>query len=269
MSARQIIVLAVAFVAAIGALLLIRGMGQSEEPAKVENVAGIRVLVALNDVPAGAALTSADIGWRAFPEEGVTEHFVSAEQYPDGQTEFVGAVTRRTFVNGEPIILGSVMQPNGRGQMAAQLLPGYRAISVEIDPESAAGGYIQPNDRVDVLLTTRSDTNSEGGRRVRTDVVLQDVRVMALGELTQPAVSAGDPPAPHFNKTAVLELTADDARALEMAEAMGSLSLALRGVEAETAGMHAPSARRGSAIDYDSNNVRIHAFGRMRSGGGG
>lgn len=269
MSARQIIVLAVAFVAAIGALLLIRGMSQEKEPAVVENVAGIRVLVALADVPAGAALTGSDIGWRAFPTEAVTENFVSAETYPEGQTEFIGAVTRRAFVNGEPIILGSVMQPDGRGQMAAQLRPGYRAISVEIDPESAAGGYIQPNDRVDVLLTTRAEANSDGGRRVRTDVVLEDVRVMALGELTQAAAATSDPPAPHFNKTAVLELSADDARALEMAEAMGSLSLALRGVEAEAAGLRAPSARRGSAIDYDSNNVRIHAFGRVRSGGGG
>jgi pilus assembly protein CpaB len=272
MSARQIIVLVVAFIAAIGALLLIRSIGKNDAPAeaaaKVENVEGERVLVAARPIAQGAALQSADIQWVAFPTASVTENFISAASAPEAQTEFVGAITRRTFVAGEPIIVGSVVQPEGRSAMAAQLLPGYRAVSVEIDPESAAGGYIQPNDRVDVILTVKTNT-SGGADRVRSDVVLQDVRILALGAATQPPAAGEGGPEAQASSTVVLELSADDARALEMADATGSLSLSLRGIADEPPGLRAPSARRGSAIDRDSNTVRIHAFGNARNGGGG
>ena len=43
----------------------------------------------------------------------------------------------------------------GGGLLAAVLPQGMRAISPEISPDNGAGGFILPNDHVDVLLTRR------------------------------------------------------------------------------------------------------------------
>ena len=45
--------------------------------------------------------------------------------------------------------------------MAAILPSGMRAISTQISPETGAGGFILPNDRVDVILTLRNQRDAE------------------------------------------------------------------------------------------------------------
>jgi pilus assembly protein CpaB len=261
MSARQLVVLAVALVAAIGALLVIRGMSQArEEKAPDTPIAGEMVLVAAKDVPQGAALASGDLAWRLFPQESVTEAFVKKAAQPEALSEMLGGVTRRVFIAGEPITLGSIVLPDGHGFMAAQLLPGYRAISIEIETEDAAGGFIQPNDRVDVLGTVRSE-GGEGERDARTTTLLQDVRVLALDETTQPQTE-GEAPTRVSAKMAVLELSEADARLLTSAAAASRISLVLRGVEAETAGMRAPSAAPPDALSGGAGGITLHVFGK-------
>jgi pilus assembly protein CpaB len=262
MSARQLIVLVIAAIAAIGALLLIRGMSSGEETAaKGETIPGEQVLVAARDIPQGAALQPSDFNARLFPQDSINPQFVRAAQ----QQDYVGAVTRRPFITGEPIIMGAVIQPADRGLMAAQLPAGYRAVAIKIDAETAAGGYIHPNDRVDVILTTRRE-NAGGDPQVRTDVVLADVRVLALDDIVQPQSTTEGPERIEAN-VAVLELSAADARVLAQAEAMGDVSLSLRGVESETADMNAPSAQRGrGALDQAQDVVRVHSFGTVSDG---
>lgn len=266
MSARQLIVLVVAAVAAVGALLLIRGMNSRSAVAPVAETAAIsgeQVLVAARDVPQGAALAPSDLAVVLFPTDSVSPSFVRLSAQPSAQADFVGAVTRRPFVRGEPITLSAVVRPDGRGFMAAQLEPGFRAVSIEIDAETAAGNYIQPNDHVDVIVTSRSQDRESGGEQVRSNIVLEDVRVLAIGETTQPQTS-GEGPARVPGGFAVLELTQEDARTLAMANELGSVSLALRGVQVETVGMTRGSASRG--LSQQSGSVRIHAFGAVTGG---
>lgn len=264
MSARQLIVLAFAAVAAVLALVVIRGMGsRSAEPTTQASasIAGEQVLVVARDVPQGAALTPSDLAVATFPEGSVTPAFIRISQMPSAQTDFVGAVTRRAFAQGEPIVLNSVLQPDGHGFMAALLEPGYRAVAVEIAPEAAAGGFIQPNDRVDVIVTHEVQ-GEEGGEQIRSEIVLQDVRVLAIGDQTQTQTS-GEAPAVLNAATTVLELTAEDARVLQMGREMGEVSLALRGVQAETVGL----GQSGRGVTQQSGAVRIHAFGSVSGGG--
>ncbi|HVZ99419.1 MAG TPA: Flp pilus assembly protein CpaB [Caulobacterales bacterium] len=269
MSARRLIVLGVAFLAAIGALLLIKGMGARPAPhqAQAEAIAGQQVLVALHDIQQGAALTAGDFGPRLFPQASVTPQFISAGQ----QSDYVGAVTRRAFVAGEPLLRASVIQPNDRGFMAAQLEPGYRAVAVKIESKTAAGDFIQPNDHVDVILTSRITVRGENDSReqVRSEVILEDVRVLAIGDKVQ-TQTAGEAPEQTTGETAVLELTAGDARVLAQADAMGDVTLALRGVQNEPPGLRQPSAARGlpSQAQHAAGQVRIHAFGVVTEGGG-
>ncbi len=263
MSARQLIVLAVAAIAAIGALFLIRTMGGNRAAPVAENtqaVVGEQVLIAARDIAQGAALTPSDLGVAQFPEGSVSPTFVRLSAQPSAQAEFVGAVTRRPFARGEPITTGSVVQPDGRGFMAAQLPAGYRAMALEIDDGTAAGGFIQPNDRVDVIVTHKDDES--GNDAVRSEVVVEDVRVLALGETTSPQTS-GEGPQRIQASVAVLEVTAADARALAMALELGDVSLALRGVQVETVGMTRSTAGSGQS----SGAVRVHAFGSVTGGG--
>jgi Flp pilus assembly protein CpaB len=90
---------------------------------------------------------------------------------------------------------------------------------------------------------------------------------MAMGSQTQ-RVDAETPETVEGD-VALLELSADDARALAQADAMGDISLVLRGVEAEAAGLRAPSARRGAGMgdSSDSGVVRVHAYGTLSDGG--
>ncbi|MBC7767884.1 MAG: Flp pilus assembly protein CpaB [Phycisphaerales bacterium] len=264
MSARQLIVLVVAAIAAIGALFLIRGMGGSDSEAAdtATPVSGQQVLVAARDVPQGAALTPSDLAVALFPEASIAPGFVRVADNPSAQTEYVGAVTRRAFVQGEPITTSYVVQPEGRGFMAAQLEPGFRAVSIEVGPETAAGGYIQPNDRVDVIMSHKFTDG--GAERVSSEIILEDVRVLAVGATTQTQV-AGEAPETVDGSVAVLELSAEDARALALADQLGDVTLALRGVQVDTVGM--PNSRRRNGVGQSSGAVRIHAYGTVLGGG--
>jgi pilus assembly protein CpaB len=267
MSARQLIVLVVAAIAAVGALLLIRGMGSRDAAAPVAEgtaIEGEQVLVAARDVAQGAALAPSDLAVVLFPTDSLAPTFVRLSAQPSAQADFVGSVTRRSFARGEPITTGGVVQPDGRGFMAAQLAPGYRAVAIEIDEETAAGGYIQPNDRVDVIVTTRIQSRDGGsGEQVNSNIVLEDVRILALGETTQ-TQSSGEAPETINAGVAVLELTAEDARTLALADELGTISLALRGVLAETVGMTGQSS--GRSLSQQSRGVRIHQFGAVSGG---
>jgi pilus assembly protein CpaB len=266
MSARQLIVLVIAALAASGALFLIRGMGaRNDTPAEVESaaIAGEQVLVVARDIPQGAVLQPSDLAVVLFPNDSVAPSFIRLSNQPSAQADYVGAVTRRPFAQGEPITVGSVIQPDGRGAMAAQLAPGFRAISVEIGSETAAGGYIQVNDRVDVIVTYTVENRESGGEQVNSDIVLQDVRVLALGETTQPQ-TGGDGPTIVQAGVAVLELSQEDARVLALADEMGEIDLALRGVQVDTVGMQ--SGSNGRRPGQGSGSVRVHAFGTVSGG---
>jgi pilus assembly protein CpaB len=195
----------------------------------------------------------------AFPASAVTDSFVRVSASPSAQADYVGAVTRRPFVQGEPIITTAVIQPDGRGFMAAQLEPGYRAVAVQIEQGNAVGGYIQPNDRVDVIVALKV----EGGEnnQVRSDTIIEGARVLAVGDKTQPQ-TVGESPEIINAADAVLELTIEDARALAQAQKVGDISLALRGVQIETVGL----TRSGRTLSQGAGTVRIHAFGAVTGG---
>lgn len=268
MSPRQLIVLVIAAIAAVGALLLIRGMGsRSEEPREQASaIAGEQVLVAARDIAQGAALTPSDLAVALFPQETITPAFVRIGEQPSAQAEYVGAVSRRAFARGEPITSTSVVQADGHGFMAAQLAPGYRAVAIEVEANTAAGGFIQPNDHVDVIVTSRTNNpGGAGGEQVDSDIVLEDIRVLAMGDHTQ-TQATGDKPETIAADVAVLELTAEDARTLALADELGDLSLALRGVQAETVGMRSASNRRGD-VGSRGGGVRVHEFGTVSGGG--
>ncbi len=133
----------------------------------------VQVLVARTPIVVGQRLTPATIEWVEWPEDTARSDFVTQASAPDALDTMSGAVARYEFFPGEPIREVKLARAD-RGFLSAVLDPGTRAVSVDVSAQSASGGFILPNDRVDVVLTA-----SVGSRQV-SSTILENVRVLAI-----------------------------------------------------------------------------------------
>ena len=186
----------------------------------------VEVLVAKSDIPLGTALKPEELGWQTWPASAASSQFVQKRGRPGAIEEFKGAIARAPFVAGEPIREQKLIKADGSGFMSAILSPGMRAISTDISPETGVGGFILPNDRVDVLLTRR-DVDSQkqaGGDGFVSETVLRNVRVLAIDQ----TVEEKNGQKVVVGKTATLELSPRQAETLALSRQRGTLFLALR-----------------------------------------
>jgi pilus assembly protein CpaB len=236
MNTSRIIILGVAALAAGAAAFLARGLlgGGTEKvkaaalPPPVTN----EVLVASSDLQPGAALTTDSVHWQNWPKSSIDSSFVTQTTEPDINHIVTGAVLRAPVVAGQPITPSMMVHADTAGFMAAMVTPGMRAVSIATSTETGAGGFILPNDRVDVIVTVMI---SDQPKRYGARTLLNDVRVLAVDQTykedkDQKAVLA---------KTATLELTEKQAELVERAASTGSLSLSLRGLGDNSAGAQA------------------------------
>ena len=172
------------------------------------------VLVAAADVAQGAALTEKELRWQAWPADAVGPGYISRSAKPEAVQEFTGSVVRQAILDGEPIREAKLS--GSAGYLASMLKPGKRAVAVRVSAESSAGGFVLPNDHVDVLHT--------GGGGGRSLTILTNIRVLAID---QNAVDSGTGNTA-VGKTATLELDPAQVEIISGAQTSGSLSLALR-----------------------------------------
>ncbi|MCW5690747.1 MAG: Flp pilus assembly protein CpaB [Pseudolabrys sp.] len=230
MKAARIVVLTVA-VAAGGVAAMLAGRSQKppETPAPVAVApATVDVLVAKNNIGMGQALSAGDIEWQAWPMEAATGNFIRKSDRPAAIENLSGQIARYPFVSGEPIREAKLVNAKGSGFMAAILPPGMRAVSTTISPETSAGGFILPNDHVDVILTRR-DREAEKATGVEShtsEVVLRNIRVLAIDQ----NVEEKNGQKVVVGKTATLELSPPQVETLALSQQRGTLSLALRSI---------------------------------------
>ncbi|HEV7353908.1 MAG TPA: Flp pilus assembly protein CpaB [Brevundimonas sp.] len=250
-----------------------------------------KVLVAARDLQPGQRLADADLEWKDWAVEDVNPVFITDGSVPIPQAEaaadaaaeadeedagaaaarrvaeaaealsgggakadFVGAVVREPILAGEPIVTRKIVRAGDSGYMAAYLQPGMRAMAVRVSVETAAGGFILPGDRVDVLLTREMDLGNAGTpesarSRFASSTVMQNVKVLAIDQTTR----ADEDEQAVVGATATLELGPRDAEALALARSEGELSLVLRSY-ADTNG---PSGRV-AAPRTEARAVRVH-----------
>jgi pilus assembly protein CpaB len=231
MKAARIVVLTVAIGAGgIAAMLA----GRSEKPPEVKPEIVVKndtidILVARSDIVMGQAVTPADIAWQAWPASASTGNFIRKTDRPDAIEVLSGQIARVPFVAGEPIREAKLVNAKGSGFMAAILPSGMRAISTQISPETGAGGFILPNDRVDVILSRRDrEAEKATGTEVRTsEIILSNIRVLAIDQAIEEK-SGGQKVV--VGKTATLELSPGQAETLALSQTIGTLSLALRSI---------------------------------------
>jgi pilus assembly protein CpaB len=223
----RVLVLAVALVAGgIAALLALNMSGGAPETQVVEIAPQILtqdVLVAAADIRQGQTLTAENIRWQKWPEEALNATYIQRATMPEAATELAGSVVRTPFVAGEPIRNVKLARPES-GFLSAILPSGKRAAAVSISAESTAGGFILPNDRVDVIHTTAEASGIDGATRNISHAILTNIKVLAIDQ----QIDEQDGESVVVGKTATLELDPAQVATLTAAQASGSLSLALR-----------------------------------------
>ncbi len=252
----RLLLLAVAlFSGGLAAFLAFQNNDPAVAPAVVEAAAPevieeprVQVLVAKQAIGIGQHLQPATIAWEEWPAGSVLEDYVTIDASPEALTEMNSAVARFDFFPGDPIRTQKLVLAKD-GYLSAILATGMRGVSVNIAAESASGGFITPNDHVDVVLT-RSSSASE-----ISETILHNVRVLAInarlgetgttGAPDEPSDDVENPKAQMFaNAIATLELDSAQAETIISATAVGRLSLVLRSMS--DFGEEAKVEQRGS-----------------------
>ena len=213
----------------------------------------VDILVAKSDIGLGQHVKPEDLQWQAWPATGASGSFIRRDGRPEAITQIAGSIARFPLMQGEPIREQKLVKADGSGFMAAILPTGMRAISTEISPESGAGGFILPNDRVDIILTKRSKNadNANGGNGpelVSSEVILSNIRVLAIDQ----APKEKDGQNTVIGRTVTLELKPEQAETLARARQSGTLALALRSIvdaNATDTDTDNQPAKRGASIN--------------------
>jgi pilus assembly protein CpaB len=229
MNPARIVVLAIAIGAGGIAAFLASGFDSKPPPAApVVQLQTTDVLIAKSEIGLGQALKPEDLQWQTWPSATASSSFIRRTERPDAAKEMTGWIARAPFIAGEPIREQKLVKADGSGFMAAILPTGMRAVSTEITPETGAGGFILPNDRVDVLLTRRQKNpeHPEQPEITVSEIILANIRVLAIDQ----APKEKDGQTTVVGKTVTLELRPDQTATLAAARQAGTLSLALRSI---------------------------------------
>jgi pilus assembly protein CpaB len=251
MNIARIVVLTIALSAGGVAAYLASGSDNKKLPAEpVVQLPTVDVLVAKSDIGLGQAVRPEDLQWQTWPAATASSNFIRRNERPEATTEIAGSIARAPIIAGEPIREPKLVKADGSGFMAAILPTGMRAVSTEISPETGAGGFILPNDRVDVILSRhlKNPDRTDSTDVVVSEIILGNVRVLAIDQ----APKEKDGQNAVVGRTVTLELRPEQTATLAAARQAGTLSLALRSiadvnmVEDRTSDQ---ASRRGSGIN--------------------
>lgn len=229
LSGARAAVLGISLLTMFAAYMMI-GPGPAPAPVAVVKEAApartVDILVAAGDLPLGNTVTQNDVRWQAWPTDGVPQGLIRREEAAILDKEVIGSLVRSSFVANEPIRREKLIRQDGSGFLAAVLPAGRRAIAISIDRagSSTAGGFVLPNDRVDIIKTGRQDPTQNAVENFISETILTNIRVLAIGQNIQERngekVVVGE--------TATLELDPRQVETVTLAQKSGSLSLALR-----------------------------------------
>ena len=244
MNTARIVVLVIALGAGGVAAYLASGYDNKPAPAApvAEKLPTVEVLVAKTDIQLGQAVKAEDLQWQTWPSATASSAFIRRDNRPEAQTQIAGSIARVPLMQGEPIREQKLVKADGSGFMAAILPSGMRAVSTEISAETGAGGFILPNDRVDIVMTRRlknpdgANGPAGGNDLILSEVVLTNIRVLAIDQ----APKEKDGQNAVLGKTVTLELKPDQVATISVSRQGGTLTLALRSITDANASDGAP-----------------------------
>lgn len=236
MDKKKLMLLLGALVIAIGTAMaarsLLAGGGAPQAEAAQQVPKGPKVLVAQRALPVGTIITADSVAFQAWPKEMVQDaYFIDGEA---DMNKLLGTVVRYPITAGQPVTQGALVAPGDRGFLAAALGPGMRAITVPVSAKTGVGGFVFPGDHVDLMLTQTVRAVDSGESLKTTETFLRNIRVLATDQSTETTVEDGKTVVREV-RTVTLEVTPRIAEKIEVAQTIGTLSLALRSI-ADNAG---------------------------------
>lgn len=245
MSPMRIIILLLALASAGGAAFLVLQLSkpqvvtqtvtQSETLVQEKEVSEVQVLTVSRDFAVGETIKSEDLKWSPWPKANLVEGFYVYTVVPASIEELNGALVKTPLYKGEPLLPQKIVMKGQQGILAAMMNPEMRAVSVEISAESASGGFVLPNDRVDLILTYDQKAQPERGVAERTmaKTIIQNVRVLAID---QNFATNAEGETARLGSTATIEVTPREAELVAMAQRLGQVTLSLRPLDTFVSG---------------------------------
>jgi len=231
MNRNVMIVLAGGFLIAILVAVLVQGSLSGSKKKEVAAVATTQILTAARDLPSGQELVAGDTKWQEWPEGAVFAGAIRREGEQVAEEAASGRL-RQAVAAGQPILLSGLVKGEQGNFLAGTLKEGMRAIGISVKAQTMVGGFIAPGDSVDVIVTYQVQIDDRDNpaisamvSRHASETVLENVRVLAVD---QEAMREED--AAKIARTVTLEVDAQGAEKLSLAEEMGEVTLALRGI---------------------------------------
>ena len=201
-----------ALFASIGTYRFLSQKGRMAEEARLQTVG---VVVAAADIPFGSTIGPDQVVLSAWPKDRYPKDVLSDVKAA------VGRVVRREFARGEPIVESKLLTTSKNvGMLSLRIPQGMRAFTVRVNEAVGVGGFLMPDARVDVLLTT---TSSDQRATQMSKIILEDIRVLAVGQTIDQKDSK-----PISVGTVTLAVTPEDAEKLALASNDGKIHLVLR-----------------------------------------
>lgn len=210
----------VLYVAILTAAAATFGVYRVLQSQKEQNKVPMRgVVVAALDIPEGAPIAKEALQVTQWPIAAVPEGaFESADS-------LVGRVARVALFKGDAIVPGR-LTPVGTGAgLEVKIAPHKRAMTIRINDVAGVSGLIQPNSRVDVLLTMNADPNGNGQTQPVAKTIMENMKVLGIGS----QIDRGSDGRPISAPTATFEVSPEEMEKLAVATTMGGIQLALRG----------------------------------------
>ena len=201
-----------ALFASIGTYRFLSKKGRMAEEARLQTVG---VVVAEVEIPFGSTIGPDQVVLSAWPKDRYPKDVLSDVKAA------VGRVVRRGFARGEPIVESKLLTTSKNvGMLSLRIPQGMRAFTVRVNEAVGVGGFLMPDARVDVLLTT---TSSDQRATQMSKIILEDIRVLAVGQTIDQKDSK-----PISVGTVTLAVTPEDAEKLALASNDGKIHLVLR-----------------------------------------
>ncbi len=216
MRRRLLVIVAIASVIGIvTAFLVYRTITQN---VGLAGQSGEQVVVAAVNMPVGETVTGQHVRLSSWPEDAVPQGALRSLAEAEGQ------VVRASLVVGEPLLRAKLLDPEfaALGGLLPMLVPeGLRGVTIKVDEAVRESGFVQPNSRVDIVVSMRSERSSERVGKV----ILQNVPVLAAGQIVE---MRGNKPVKVTTVTLALTPEQVERMALAQAESKGKVILATR-----------------------------------------
>jgi len=208
------IAILLALVASFGVYRFLSEKSRMAEKARLETVG---IAVAVVEIPLGSTINSNQVAISAWPKENYPKDAIADLK------SVLGRVARREFLRGEPIVESKLVptEKGGGGILSLKIPEGMRAFSVKVNEVVGVGGFVVPDSRVDIVVTTA--LSSKNQQNQFSKIVLEDILVLAAGQSIEVKEEK-----PVTVNTVTVAVTPEEAEKLALASNDGKIQLVMR-----------------------------------------